>query len=160
MLMVETKRKVDAKEHERLLQEERLRRADHRRRAEGQSVGQLFHFFLFTFSCCNHICKYLKWHSSMNQSHLTDLDSTMMSPVLMKPISLGADIVVHSATKFFGGHADAMGGFVCVGDAACLDCTAPRWQRSELGALVLSSGCLGDGEGVLRAVGLSLRVLA
>ena len=30
----------------------------------------------------------------------------------MKPLNMGADIVVHSATKFFGGHADTMGGFV------------------------------------------------
>ena len=45
---------------------------------------------------------------------LLSIDSTMMSPCLMKPLVLGADIVVHSATKFFGGHADAMGGFVVV----------------------------------------------
>ena len=36
----------------------------------------------------------------------------------MKPLELGADIVVHSATKFFGGHADAMGGFVVVNTPA------------------------------------------
>jgi len=47
---------------------------------------------------------------------LLSIDSTMMSPYLMRPLQLGADIVVHSATKFFGGHADAMGGFVCVSD--------------------------------------------
>jgi len=48
---------------------------------------------------------------------LLSVDATMMSPHLMKPISLGADICVQSATKFFGGHADTMGGFVSVGDA-------------------------------------------
>ena len=48
---------------------------------------------------------------------LLSIDSTMMSPCLMKPLTLGADVVVHSATKFFGGHADAMGGFVCVNEA-------------------------------------------
>ena len=43
---------------------------------------------------------------------LLSIDATMMSPYFMKPLKLGADIVVHSATKFFGGHADTMGGFV------------------------------------------------
>lgn len=45
---------------------------------------------------------------------LFSIDSTMTSPILMKPLTLGVDIVVHSATKFFGGHADAMGGFIAV----------------------------------------------
>ena len=48
---------------------------------------------------------------------LLSIDSTMMSPILQRPISLGADIVVHSATKFFGGHSDVMGGLVCLRDA-------------------------------------------
>ena len=47
---------------------------------------------------------------------LLSIDATMMSPYLMKPLALGADVVVHSATKFFGGHADAMGGFVVIND--------------------------------------------
>merc|ERR1719215_1789626 len=45
---------------------------------------------------------------------LLSVDSTMMPPVLCKPLNLGADIVVHSATKFFSGHADCTGGFLCV----------------------------------------------
>jgi len=44
------------------------------------------------------------------------VDSTMMPPVICKPLTLGVDIVVHSATKFFSGHADCSGGFVCVRD--------------------------------------------
>jgi len=44
------------------------------------------------------------------------VDSTMMPPVICKPLSLGADICVHSATKFFSGHADCTGGLVCVRD--------------------------------------------
>ncbi len=47
---------------------------------------------------------------------LLSIDSTMMSPVLQKPLNMGADIVVHSATKFFGGHSDVMGGLVCLRD--------------------------------------------
>ena len=45
---------------------------------------------------------------------LLSIDSTMMSPILQRPLALGADIVVHSATKFFGGHSDVMGGLVCL----------------------------------------------
>ncbi|KAF4694584.1 hypothetical protein FOZ63_027681, partial [Perkinsus olseni] len=41
------------------------------------------------------------------------VDSTMMSPYWMQPLRLGADIVVHSATKFLLGHSDTMAGFVC-----------------------------------------------
>ena len=40
------------------------------------------------------------------------IDNTFATPYLRQPLKLGADIVVHSATKYFGGHADAMGGVV------------------------------------------------
>jgi cystathionine gamma-synthase/methionine-gamma-lyase len=40
------------------------------------------------------------------------IDNTFASPVLCQPLKLGADIVVHSATKFLGGHADSLGGVV------------------------------------------------
>jgi cystathionine gamma-synthase len=45
------------------------------------------------------------------------VDNTFATPINQNPIALGADLVVHSATKFLGGHADAMGGVVC-GDPA------------------------------------------
>ncbi|GBG25491.1 Cystathionine gamma-lyase [Hondaea fermentalgiana] len=45
---------------------------------------------------------------------LLSVDNTMMSPHLQVPINHGAQIVVHSMTKFFGGHSDTMGGIVCV----------------------------------------------
>jgi cystathionine gamma-synthase len=41
------------------------------------------------------------------------VDNTTATPVNTQPISLGADLVLHSATKFLGGHEDAMGGVVC-----------------------------------------------
>ena len=44
---------------------------------------------------------------------LVTVDSTFATPILQKPLELGADLVLHSATKFLGGHADAMGGVVC-----------------------------------------------
>ncbi|HOW84395.1 MAG TPA: cystathionine gamma-synthase family protein [Candidatus Aminicenantes bacterium] len=40
-------------------------------------------------------------------------DNTFATPINQNPLALGADLVVHSATKFLGGHADALGGVVC-----------------------------------------------
>ena len=45
------------------------------------------------------------------------VDNSLMSPYLQQPLALGADIVVHSATKFLCGHADVTGGIVVVRDA-------------------------------------------
>ena len=41
------------------------------------------------------------------------VDNTFATPILQRPLKLGADLVLHSATKFLGGHADALGGVVC-----------------------------------------------
>jgi len=40
-------------------------------------------------------------------------DNTFATPVNQNPLKLGADLVLHSATKFLGGHSDAMGGLLC-----------------------------------------------
>ena len=40
------------------------------------------------------------------------VDSTFASPVVCRPLEHGADVVVHSATKYLGGHSDATGGVV------------------------------------------------
>lgn len=45
---------------------------------------------------------------------LTIVDNTFMTPYLQKPIDLGADIVIHSATKYLGGHSDLVAGLVIV----------------------------------------------
>jgi cystathionine gamma-synthase len=45
------------------------------------------------------------------------VDNTVATPVNQNPLALGADLVVHSATKYLGGHADAMGGALCGGRA-------------------------------------------
>lgn len=45
---------------------------------------------------------------------LTIADNTFMSPYLQRPLQLGVDIVVHSATKFIGGHSDVLAGVVVV----------------------------------------------
>jgi cystathionine gamma-synthase len=44
---------------------------------------------------------------------LVIVDNTFATPINQNPLKLGADIVLHSATKFLGGHADALGGVIC-----------------------------------------------
>jgi len=41
------------------------------------------------------------------------VDNTFASPINQNPLKLGVDLVIHSATKFLGGHSDALGGIVC-----------------------------------------------
>jgi len=48
---------------------------------------------------------------------LLAVDNTFSSPVLQRPLELGADIVMHSATKYLNGHSDIVGGMVVVKDA-------------------------------------------
>jgi cystathionine beta-lyase/cystathionine gamma-synthase len=48
------------------------------------------------------------------------VDSTFASPIATRPLGLGADFVVHSLTKYIGGHGDAMSGAV-IGRKAELD---------------------------------------
>ena len=49
------------------------------------------------------------------------VDNTFMSPYLQRPLSLGAAIVLHSSTKYLGGHSDLVGGLVVTADAAIAD---------------------------------------
>ena len=46
------------------------------------------------------------------------VDNTFLTPYLQRPIDLGADIVIHSGTKYLGGHSDTISGFVVVNDKA------------------------------------------
>ena len=46
------------------------------------------------------------------------VDNTFASPALQQPLALGADVVVHSTTKYLGGHSDVIGGALVAGDAA------------------------------------------
>ncbi len=61
------------------------------------------------------------------------VDNTFMSPYLQTPLELGADIVVHSTTKFLNGHSDMVGGIVVLND----DATAQRLRflQNAVGAV-------------------------
>lgn len=56
--------------------------------------------------------------AALAKSHglLTIVDNTFLSPYFMNPLLLGADVVVHSGTKYLGGHNDSLAGFVVVGN--------------------------------------------
>jgi cystathionine gamma-synthase len=47
---------------------------------------------------------------------LVCVDNTFATPYLQQPLALGADVVVHSATKYLGGHSDVVGGFLALSD--------------------------------------------
>ncbi|MGB7209813.1 MAG: PLP-dependent aspartate aminotransferase family protein [Pyrinomonadaceae bacterium] len=74
------------------------------------------------------------------------VDNTFATPYLCRPIDLGADFVVHSATKYLGGHADATGGVVIAKE----DFDKP----ALLGALTLAGGILSPWEAhsILRGI--------
>ena len=59
------------------------------------------------------------------------VDNTFLSPALQRPIELGADLVVHSTTKYLNGHSDVVGGAVVASDAALLEELA--WWANCLG---------------------------
>ncbi len=66
---------------------------------------------------------------------LLGVDSTVATPVLSQPIALGADIVMHSATKYLNGHSDIIAGALCFArEDAVLD--RARSLRSGLGAVL------------------------
>ena len=49
------------------------------------------------------------------------VDNTFASPALQRPLTLGADVVVHSVTKYLGGHSDLIGGAIVTSDAELID---------------------------------------
>src|ERR1700704_1581410 len=57
------------------------------------------------------------------------VDNTLASPYLIKPLEWGADIVIHSATKFLGGHGNSMGGVLVRGRTFAF---GPRWRHPRL----------------------------
>jgi len=59
------------------------------------------------------------------------VDNTFLSPVLQRPIEFGADLVIHSTTKYLNGHSDVVGGAVVASDAALVEELA--WWANCLG---------------------------
>src|SRR5205809_3054970 len=64
---------------------------------------------------------------------LLAVDNTFATPYLQQPLELGADLVVHSTTKYLGGHSDVIGGFVATNDSALGE--RLRFLQKSLGAV-------------------------
>jgi cystathionine beta-lyase/cystathionine gamma-synthase len=64
---------------------------------------------------------------------LVVVDNTFASPYLQQPLALGADIALHSTTKYLGGHSDVVGGFVATNDDEVADQLA--FLQKSLGAV-------------------------
>jgi cystathionine beta-lyase/cystathionine gamma-synthase len=61
------------------------------------------------------------------------VDNTFATPYLQRPLELGADVVVHSTTKYLGGHSDVVGGFVATNDPTIAERLA--FLQNALGAI-------------------------
>ena len=59
--------------------------------------------------------------SAHKHDKLVIVDNTFLTPYLQRPLTLGADIVIHSGTKYLGGHSDTISGLVAVKDKAIAD---------------------------------------
>lgn len=79
------------------------------------------------------------------QNALLLVDNTFCSPYLCNPASYGADMVIHSATKYLGGHGDVMAGVVA---------TSPQWKEKLLAHKKLLGAALGPFEAWLTLRGL------
>ena len=64
---------------------------------------------------------------------LVVVDNTFATPYLQRPLELGADIVVHSTTKYLGGHSDVIGGFAATNDPTVAE--RLRFLQKSLGAI-------------------------
>jgi cystathionine gamma-synthase/cystathionine gamma-lyase len=67
------------------------------------------------------------------------VDNTFATPVLQRPLSLGADLVVHSTTKYLNGHADVVGGVVVTSDDALAE--RLRFLQNAVGAVPSPFDC-------------------
>jgi cystathionine gamma-synthase len=61
------------------------------------------------------------------------VDNTFATPYLQTPLALGADVVMHSTTKYLGGHSDAIGGILVTNDSAL--CTRLKFFQYAVGAI-------------------------
>ena len=79
------------------------------------------------------------------------VDSTFATPYLVRPLTLGADYVVHSSTKYLGGHGDVLGGIVVTSEVE----TASAERRNRLWEIIkITGGNLGPNQAWLTMRGL------
>ncbi len=79
------------------------------------------------------------------------VDNTFATPVLQKPLALGADVVMHSATKYLGGHSDLTAGVLA---------GSKKWMDLARELMILTGGCLDPGCAYLVVAGIEDFALA
>jgi cystathionine gamma-synthase len=67
------------------------------------------------------------------------VDNTFATPYLQQPLALGADVSLHSSTKYLGGHSDVVGGFAAISDAELAD--EVRYLQNAMGAVPSPFDC-------------------
>jgi len=67
------------------------------------------------------------------------VDNTFATPTLQKPLALGADLVVHSTTKYLNGHSDVVGGIILSSDAELVE--ELRFLQNSIGAIAAPFDC-------------------
>ena len=79
--------------------------------------------------------------AALAHSHgaLVVVDNTFATPYLQQPLALGADVVVHSATKYLGGHSDVVGGFLALDDEGLTQ--RLRFTQNAAGAVPAPFDC-------------------
>ncbi|TVQ97770.1 MAG: cystathionine gamma-synthase [Deltaproteobacteria bacterium] len=85
---------------------------------------------------------------------LVVVDNTFMSPIFQQPLALGADLVVHSTTKFINGHSDVVGGVVITRDEALNE--RLRFLQNSIGAVPGPMDCFLTLRGV-KTLGVRMR---
>ncbi|MEE3001188.1 MAG: PLP-dependent aspartate aminotransferase family protein [Planctomycetota bacterium] len=65
---------------------------------------------------------------------LSACDNTFCSPMLQKPLDVGFDLVMHSGTKYLGGHSDCVGGFLVAGNPALAE--RVRFHQNSIGSVL------------------------
>lgn len=74
-----------------------------------------------------------------NATILVAVDNTFATPYLQNPLTLGADIVCHSTTKYLGGHSDVIGGVLLLNDAEL--CEKVKFLQNAIGAVPGPQDC-------------------
>jgi cystathionine gamma-lyase len=82
------------------------------------------------------------------------VDNTFASPVFQRPLELGADLVLHSTTKYLGGHSDLIGGALVAADSSWGDRLA--WLQNAVGAVPSPVDCFLVLRGI-RTLGVRMR---
>ncbi|WHS28242.1 cystathionine gamma-synthase [Auritidibacter ignavus] len=100
------------------------------------------------------------WAEATHQyGGLLVVDNTFASPALQQPITLGADLVIHSTTKYIGGHSDVLGGAIVVGETSWEDKPLAEvigFQQFAAGAVAGPQDCFLTSRG-LKTLGVRMQ---